>query len=87
MWAIGTGRAATRADADMVIQQIRTLIAEVYGAGIADGMRVLYGGSVTATNIAEFAASPQIDGALVGGASLKPDFINIVKAIAAAKSA
>lgn len=87
VWAIGTGRAATRSDAEAVSQQIRALVAEAYGAGIADELRILYGGSVTCANIADFAASPQIDGALVGGASLKPDFIDIVKTIVAAKSA
>jgi triosephosphate isomerase (TIM) len=82
VWAIGTGRAASRQDADDVIAIIRALVAEMYGRPASDDLRVLYGGSVTATNIAEFAASPQIDGALVGGASLKPEFVDIARIIA-----
>ena len=85
VWAIGTGRAATRADAEDVAQIIRALVAELYGSAVESDLRVLYGGSVSAANITEFAASPLIDGALVGSASLKPEFIDIVKAIAAAK--
>jgi triosephosphate isomerase len=73
VWAIGSGRAATPADAAGVIgQAIRPALAEALGAEAAQGVRVLYGGSVTAANAAEFFASPEIDGALVGGASLKP---------------
>jgi triosephosphate isomerase len=86
VWAIGTGRAATRQDAEDVIALIRALVSELYGPPVADGMRVLYGGSVTAANIGEFAASPQIDGALVGGASLKPEFVDIAQIIASAKA-
>jgi len=86
VWAIGTGRAATRQDAEDVAQLIRALVGEHYGQSVADGMRILYGGSVTAMNVAEFVASPQIDGALVGGASLKPEFADIARAIAAAKA-
>src|SRR5579884_3103814 len=61
VWAIGTGRATSRQDADDVIAIIRALVAEMYGRSAADALRVLYGGSVTAANIAEFAASPEID--------------------------
>jgi triosephosphate isomerase (TIM) len=82
VWAIGTGRAASRQDADDVIAIIRALVGEMYGRPAADNLRVLYGGSVTAANIAEFAASPEIDGALVGGASLKPEFVDIARIIA-----
>jgi triosephosphate isomerase (TIM) len=87
VWAIGTGLAATRQDAEEVTIQIRTLMSELYGAQVADNLRILYGGSVTGANVGEFMASPEIDGALVGGASLKPDFINIAQAIAEARKA
>ncbi|HKD77956.1 MAG TPA: triose-phosphate isomerase [Ktedonobacterales bacterium] len=82
VWAIGTGRAASRQDADDVIAIIRALVGEMYGRPAAADLRVLYGGSVTAANIAEFAASPEIDGALIGGASLKPEFVDIARIIA-----
>ena len=87
VWAIGTGRAASRQDAEDVVGIIRALVSEMYGATVSENLRVLYGGSVAATNIADFIASPQIDGALVGGASLKPEFVDIASAIAAAKTA
>ena len=87
VWAIGTGRAAARQDAEDVVGIIRALVAEMYGADVSDGLRVLYGGSVTAANIGDFIASPQIDGALVGGASLKPEFVDIARTIATAKTA
>ena len=87
LWAIGTGHAATRQDAEDVAQLIRALVAEQYGAGVADALRVLYGGSVTAENAAEFTSSPQIDGALVGTASLRPEFVDIARSIAAAQTA
>lgn len=74
VWAIGSGRAATPADAERLIAgAIRPALAESLGAEAAAAMRVLYGGSVTAANAAAFFASPEIDGALVGGASLKPE--------------
>lgn len=79
IWAIGTGKAATAEQAQQVISQIRTLYSEMYGEGAARSLRILYGGSVTASNISEFVAYPDIDGALVGGASLKPDFVEIVR--------
>lgn len=82
VWAIGTGRAATSKGANAVIADvIRTELASLFGQEVSDGIRVLYGGSVTANNAAEFFAEPDIDGALVGGASLKPDeFVKIVEA-------
>ncbi len=86
VWAIGTGRAATRQDAEDVIALIRALVSELYGQPVADALRILYGGSVTAANVGEFMASPQIDGALVGGASLKPEFVDIAQIIASAKA-
>ncbi len=80
VWAIGTGKAASGKQANETIGFIRSCLAERYDKEIAQGMRILYGGSVTADNIAEFVGQPEIDGALVGGASLKPDqFLGIVK--------
>lgn len=82
VWAIGTGRAATAQGANMVVSEtIRPALAGIVGGRAAAEVRVLYGGSVTAANAAEFLAQPEIDGALVGGASLKPDeFVAIVGA-------
>ncbi|HSR21105.1 MAG TPA: triose-phosphate isomerase, partial [Anaerolineales bacterium] len=84
VWAIGTGRAATSEAASQVVRHdIRSVLAELFGADTAQAIRVLYGGSVTSANAAEFFASDDIDGALVGGASLKPDeFVGIVRAAA-----
>ena len=82
VWAIGTGKAATGAGANAVIGiNARGAIADLFGSAVADGLRVLYGGSVTPANIAEFMAQSDIDGGLVGGASLKvADFEAIVRA-------
>jgi triosephosphate isomerase len=80
VWAIGTGRAAHGPDASKVIQAIRWVLRTTFGQAVSTGMRVLYGGSVTPNNIAEFLSEPDIDGALVGGASLKPDYVEIVRA-------
>jgi triosephosphate isomerase len=80
VWAIGTGRSATGEQANKTIGFIRQLIKNQHGGDIAEKVRILYGGSVTAANIAEFMRQPEIDGALVGGASLKADdFLSIVK--------
>jgi triosephosphate isomerase (TIM) len=79
IWAIGTGKAATADGAGKVIHLIRQLYGELYGDETASAIRILYGGSVTSANIGEFMAHPDIDGALVGGASLKPDFVEIVR--------
>ncbi|MFC2062467.1 triose-phosphate isomerase [Chloroflexota bacterium] len=80
IWAIGTGRAATGEQANETIGLIRRQIAELYGEEIARNLLVLYGGSVTADNTTEFMEQPEIDGALVGGASLKADqFLSIVR--------
>jgi triosephosphate isomerase len=79
IWAIGTGRAATTEGAGEVIHLIRQLYGEMYGNDAAATVRILYGGSVTSGNISEFIAHPDIDGALVGGASLKADFVEIVR--------
>ena len=72
VWAIGTGRNASGQDASTMADAIRTVVGESWPPG-ADDLPVLYGGSVTSANIAEFLTEPAIDGALVGGASLKPD--------------
>lgn len=82
VWAIGTGRASSGADANAVVAGIiRPCLREIFGSEVAQSVRVLYGGSVKASNAAEFFQQPDIDGALVGGASLKADeFIGIVKA-------
>jgi triosephosphate isomerase len=84
VWAIGTGKAATPAGANAVIGlHIRGALADLYSPALADALRVQYGGSVTAANAAGLMAQPDIDGALVGGASLKPaEFAAIVKAAA-----
>ena len=79
IWAIGTGRPATGEGANTVIGQIRGIVRSLHGDMVADEIRIQYGGSVTAENIAEFVAQPEIDGALVGGASLNPtQFIGII---------
>ncbi len=87
IWAIGTGRAATPADANRTASLvIRSSIADSHPQPVADAVRVLYGGSVTAENITSFMAMPDLDGALVGGASLKDDFPDLVRRAAAAKA-
>ncbi|MDO4438791.1 MAG: triose-phosphate isomerase [Eubacteriales bacterium] len=78
IWAIGTGKTATTEQAEEVCYAIRNCIAEIYGPSTADEIRIQYGGSVNAANAAELFAQPDIDGGLVGGASLKPDFGKIV---------
>ena len=80
VWAIGTGRTASPADAQEVCGALRTRLAERYDGGVADAVRVLYGGSVKAANVAELMAEPDVDGALVGGASLDAEeFARIVR--------
>jgi triosephosphate isomerase len=79
IWAIGTGRNATPEDANETIGVIRGALGELYGAPTADAIRIQYGGSVKSGNAATLMAMPEIDGALVGGASLEPDeFARIV---------
>ena len=73
IWAIGTGKTATADDAEEVCGAIRATLVEVFGAKIADGIRILYGGSAKPENIAGFLDKEDVDGALVGGASLKAD--------------
>jgi triosephosphate isomerase len=80
IWAIGTGRNAEPADAGQVVGLIRDTLSSSYSKEVADSVRVQYGGSVKAGNIRDFMAHPEIDGALVGGASLDPEeFALIVK--------
>jgi triosephosphate isomerase len=86
IWAIGTGKAATGVQAGKTIGFIRSTLAALWGGEIASSVRILYGGSVTGANITEFMKEPEIDGGLVGGASLKAaEFIDIVRQTAAAK--
>ena len=80
VWAIGTGKTATSDQAQEAHKYIRSLISDLFGAALADSVRILYGGSVKPANVSELMAMPDIDGALVGGASLDPDsFSQIVK--------
>jgi triosephosphate isomerase len=86
IWAIGTGKAATGEQANQTIGFIRQHISRQHSPEIAQAVRILYGGSVTAANIAEFIEQPEIDGALVGGASLKAEeFLSIVKQTSSSK--
>lgn len=73
IWAIGTGEVATPEDAQEVCGAIRARLAELYTPELADSVRVLYGGSVKSTNVADIMAQPDVDGGLVGGASLKAE--------------
>jgi triosephosphate isomerase len=73
IWAIGTGKTATSEDANLTIKVIRGAIAGVYGAKVASEVRIQYGGSMNAKNATELMAMPEIDGGLIGGASLKSD--------------
>ena len=79
IWAIGTGKTATAEQAEEVCREIRSIIREIYGARPARSVSILYGGSMNAKNAAELLAMPDIDGGLIGGASLKPaDFATII---------
>ena len=81
IWAIGTGRTATAEQAEEVCESIRAVIRKMYGARPARAVSILYGGSMNAKNAAELLAQPDIDGGLIGGASLKPaDFATIIAA-------
>jgi triosephosphate isomerase (TIM) len=80
IWAIGTGRTATPEDAQAVCGHVRSVVKEAFGAATADSVRIQYGGSVKPNNAPDLMAQPDIDGALVGGASLDPDdFARIVQ--------
>ncbi|UYF91987.1 triose-phosphate isomerase [Rhodococcus aetherivorans] len=83
VWAIGTGKVASAADAQEVCAAVRATLAELASPEVADAVRVLYGGSVNAKNVGELVAQPDIDGGLVGGASLKADEFAQLSAIAA----
>ncbi len=86
VWAIGTGRAASPQDANATIGLVRRLAAQQYGESFAGQLRILYGGSVTAQNMASLMAQPEIDGGLVGGASLKAaEFVSIARQAADAR--
>merc|ERR1712232_216228 len=87
VWAIGTGKTATPEDAQATHAGIRKLISEKASPEVADGIRIQYGGSANAKNAPELSAMPDVDGFLVGGASLKPEFAEIVAAISKAKAA
>lgn len=78
IWAIGTGKTATADQAEEVCKAIRETIADIYDTDTADKIRIQYGGSMNAGNCKELLAKPDIDGGLIGGASLKPDFGQIV---------
>lgn len=87
VWAIGTGKASTADDAEEVCRFIRTTVAELFDQSVADEVRIQYGGSVKPENIASFMEQADIDGALVGGASLKADsFAALVKAASAGEN-
>jgi len=86
IWAIGTGKSASGEQANAVIKVIRSTVAQIYGDSLAQAMRIQYGGSANNANIAEFIRQPEIDGALVGGASLKAaEFLGIVEQTAKIK--
>jgi triosephosphate isomerase (TIM) len=86
IWAIGTGKSAGAADAGAIIGvTLRGAIADLFGEETAQRIRIQYGGSATEENIAAYMSHPDIDGALVGGASLKPTFVEMVRRAAAAK--
>ncbi|KAF8266259.1 Triosephosphate isomerase [Lactarius quietus] len=80
VWAIGTGKVATSAQAQEVHADTRKYLASAVSTGVAESTRIIYGGSVTAANCKELATQPDVDGFLVGGASLKPEFVDIVNA-------
>ncbi len=86
IWAIGTGKSASAEQANAIIGAVRATLAELYGEAHAEQMRIQYGGSVKPDNMADFMRQPHIDGALVGGASLKVDsFVALVRAAIEAK--
>ena len=82
VWAIGTGKTATPEQAEEVCEHIRTVIRKLYGAKIARATSILYGGSMNEKNAFELLAQPDIDGGLIGGASLVPEkFVKIIEAV------
>lgn len=81
LWAIGTGKTATAEEANEVCKEIRAVVRKMYGAHVARAMTIQYGGSMNAKNAGELLAQPDVDGGLIGGASLKPaDFVKIIEA-------
>ena len=80
VWAIGTGKVATPAQAQEAHADIRVFLTKAVSPAVAESTRILYGGSVNAGNCKELATLPDIDGFLVGGASLKPEFVDIINA-------
>ena len=78
VWAIGTGKTATDEQANETIGYIRSVMAELYGKDVADAVRIQYGGSMNAKNVAGLMAQPEIDGGLIGGASLKADDFAVI---------
>ncbi|XP_043689054.1 triosephosphate isomerase, cytosolic [Telopea speciosissima] len=87
VWAIGTGKVASPAQAQEVHFELRKWLQQNVGAEVADSIRIMYGGSVNGANCKELAAKPDVDGFLVGGASLKPEFIDIIKSGTVKKTA
>ncbi len=87
VWAIGTGKTARGSDAAVMADAIRATVADIAGAAFAENTPVLYGGSVTADSFEEFISEPAVDGALIGGASLKPDQMSGIAATAAEAAA
>lgn len=82
IWAIGTGKSATQDDAQKMCKAVRDVVAADFGQDVADKVRVQYGGSVKPENIAEYMACPDVDGALVGGASLEPAlFLSLLEGV------
>lgn len=80
VWAIGTGKTASPAQAQEVHAQLRQWLSQNVSESVASSVRIIYGGSVTAQNAKELAQEKDVDGFLVGGASLKPDFVQIINA-------
>ena len=78
LWAIGTGRTATVEQANEVNEEIRTVIRKLYGARVARSVTILYGGSMNAKNAEDLLAQPDVDGGLIGGASLNPEDFNTI---------
>ncbi|KAM7522190.1 hypothetical protein LguiA_012092 [Lonicera macranthoides] len=87
VWAIGTGKVASPAQAQEVHFELRKWLKENAGAEVAESTRIIYGGSVNGANCKELAAQPDVDGFLVGGASLKPEFVDIIKSATTTKNA
>ncbi|GAB4815782.1 hypothetical protein N2152v2_002828 [Parachlorella kessleri] len=87
VWAIGTGKVATPEQAEEVHASVRDWISKNVSPEVAESIRIIYGGSVTAANCNQLAAEKDIDGFLVGGASLKPEFVDIIKSATTAKKA